>query len=54
MFHGIHHWNYLGFNVYFSNDIHVDVSMDVFSYRAKTSLSISDIALEYQGYDILF
>jgi hypothetical protein len=52
--HGIHHWNYLGFNVYFFNDIHVDLSMDVFSYRAKTSLSISAIAFEHQQYNILF
>jgi hypothetical protein len=28
MLHGIHHWNYLGFNVYFFNDIHVDLSID--------------------------
>jgi hypothetical protein len=52
--HGIHHWNYLGFNVYFFNDIHVDLSMDVFSYRVKTSLSISAITFEHQRYNILF
>jgi hypothetical protein len=45
---GIHHWNYLGFNVYFFNDIHVDLSMDVFSYRTKTSSSINAIAFEHQ------
>jgi hypothetical protein len=43
MVHGIHHWNYLGFNVYLFNDIHVNLSMDVLSYKAKTSLSISGI-----------
>jgi len=52
--HGIHHWNYLGFSVYFFNDIHVDLSMDVFSYRAKTSLSIDPIAFEHQQYNIIF
>ncbi len=52
--HGIHHWNYLRFNVFFFNGIHVDLSMDVFSYRAKTSLSISAITLDHQQYNILF
>jgi hypothetical protein len=33
--------------------IHVDLYMDVFSYKAKTSLSISGITLEHQRYDIL-
>jgi hypothetical protein len=47
--HGVHHWNYLGFNVYFFNDIHVDLSMDVFSYEAKTSLNISAITLEHNS-----
>jgi hypothetical protein len=28
--------------------------MDVFSYRAKTSLSISAITLDHQQYNILF
>jgi hypothetical protein len=51
--HGIHHSNYLGFKVYFFNDIHVDLSMDVFSYKAKTSSNISAIALEHQRYNIL-
>jgi hypothetical protein len=51
--HNIHHWNYLGFSVYFFNDIHVYLSMDEFSYKAKTSLSISAIALEHQQYNIL-
>jgi hypothetical protein len=32
MVHAIHHWNYLGFNVYFFNDIHVDISMDSTSH----------------------
>jgi hypothetical protein len=50
--HGIHHWNYLGFTVYFFNNIHIDLSMDVFSYKAKTSLSINAIALEHQQYNI--
>jgi hypothetical protein len=40
MVHGIHHWNYLRFNVYLFNDIHVDLSVDVFSYKAKTSLNM--------------
>jgi len=53
MFHGIHHWNYLGFSVYFFIDIHVDLSMDVFSYRAKTLLSISGITFKRQQYNIL-
>jgi hypothetical protein len=35
MVHGIHPWNYLGFSVYFFNVIHVDLSMDLFSYRPK-------------------
>jgi len=48
MVHGIHHWSYLGFNDYFFNDIHVDLSMDVFSYKAKTSLNISGIAFKHQ------
>jgi hypothetical protein len=47
MVHNIHHWNYLRFNVYFFSDIHADLSMDVFSYKAKTSLNISGIALEH-------
>jgi hypothetical protein len=51
--HGIHHSNNLGLNVYFLNDIHVDLSMDVFSYKAKTSLSISAITLKHQRYNIL-
>jgi hypothetical protein len=51
--HGIHHSNYLGLNVYFFNDIHVDLSMDVFSYKAETSLSISAITLKHQHYNIL-
>ncbi len=50
--HGIRHWNYLRFSVYFFNNIHVDLSMDVFSYKAKTSLSINAIALEHQQYNI--
>jgi hypothetical protein len=41
MVHGIHNWNYLGFIVYFFNDIHVDLSMDVFSFKAKTPLNIN-------------
>ncbi len=41
MVHGIHHWDYLRFNVYFFNDIHVDLSMDVVSFRAKTPLNIN-------------
>jgi hypothetical protein len=39
--------------MFFFNDIHVDLSMDVFSYKAKTSLSINAIALEHQQYNIL-
>jgi hypothetical protein len=53
MVHGIHHWNYLGFNVYLFNDIHVDLSIDMFSYRVKTPLNINGIAFEHQRYDIL-
>jgi hypothetical protein len=34
MFHDIHHWNLLKFGVYFFNDIHVELYMDVFSYKA--------------------
>jgi hypothetical protein len=49
--HGIHHWNYFG--VYFFNDIHVDLSLDMFLYRVKTSLNISAIALEHQQYNII-
>jgi hypothetical protein len=45
MVQDIHLWNYLGFNVYFKSYIHVDLSMDVFSFRAKTLLNISGIAL---------
>jgi len=52
--HGIHHWNYLGFNVYFFNDIYADLSMDMFSYRAKTASNISAIALIHQRYNIFF
>ncbi len=52
--HGIHHCNYLGFNVFFQNGIQVYLSMDMFSYRAKTSLNISVITLDNQQYNILF
>jgi len=52
--HGIHHWNYLRFNVYFFNDIYADLSMDMFSYRAKTASNISAIALIHQRYNIFF
>jgi len=45
MVHGIHHWNYLKFSVYFFSDIHVDLSMDLFSFRAQTPLNISGINL---------
>jgi hypothetical protein len=41
MVHGIHHWNYLGFSVYFFNGIHVDLSMDAISFRAKTPSNIN-------------
>jgi len=54
MVHGIHHWNYLRSSVYFFNDIHVDLSIYVFSYRAKTQLNINGITFEHQWYDILF
>jgi hypothetical protein len=50
--HGIHHWNYLDFSVYFFNNIHVDLFMDVFSYKAKTSLSINAITFEHQQFNI--
>jgi hypothetical protein len=53
MVHGIHHWNYLGFTIDFFNDIHVDLSMDVLPYRAKTPLKIGGIALKHQWYNIL-
>ncbi len=53
MIHIIHHWNYLGFSVDFFNGIHVDLSIDVFSYKAKTPLNVSGIALKHQQYDIL-
>jgi hypothetical protein len=43
MVHTIHHWNYLGFDVYFFSDIHVDLSMNVFSFKAKTPLSSNGI-----------
>jgi len=43
--HGIHHWNYLGFNVFLKNGIHVDLSMEVFSYKAKTWLSINGLII---------
>jgi hypothetical protein len=45
MVHGIRHWNYVGFSVYFFSDIHVDLSMDVFSFEAQTPLNISGINL---------
>jgi hypothetical protein len=53
MVHGIHHWNYLGFSVDFFNGIHVDPSMDMLSYGAKTPLNINGITLKHQWYNIL-
>jgi hypothetical protein len=40
------------FRIIMFHGIHVDLYMDVFSYTAKTSLSISGIALEHQQNDI--
>jgi hypothetical protein len=48
MIHNIHHWNYLGFSVDFFNDVHVDLYMDVFLYKAKTPLNISGIPFKHQ------
>jgi hypothetical protein len=44
MVRGIHHWNYLGFNIFFI-DIHIYLLMDMFSFKAKTSSSINGIVL---------
>jgi hypothetical protein len=43
-------WNYWGFYILFI-DIHIDLLMDMFSFKAKTSSSINGIVLWHQLYN---